>query len=81
MLSDENDCSTKEYSFYPLVNFENSDNSYYLPAAAKVCATNPASSCCKSCGGNQTRPAIPVMLGSGCDGMKGPNLYANSDLG
>jgi len=47
MLSDENDCSIKEYSYYPIVG--NSAENFQLPAPSKQCATDPTSSCCTSC--------------------------------
>ncbi len=44
MLTDENDCSVKESSYFYLAT-----NSSALPRARKECLTNPNDPCCKSC--------------------------------
>ncbi len=44
MLSDEDDCSVKESSYFYLAT-----NSSALPRARKECETNPNDPCCKSC--------------------------------
>jgi hypothetical protein len=44
MLTDENDCSVKESSYFYLAT-----NSSALPRARKECLTNPNDACCKSC--------------------------------
>ena len=44
MLSDEDDCSVKESSYFYLAT-----NSNALPRARKECETNPNDPCCKSC--------------------------------
>ncbi|MFO0755775.1 MAG: hypothetical protein U0359_04760 [Byssovorax sp.] len=53
MLSDENDCSVKEYGqfFYAVQQRDPSDpkKSFRLPRARMECAANPADPCCKSC--------------------------------
>ncbi len=51
MLSDENDCSTKEYGqFYYVNQLRVGATNVRLPRARQVCATNPNDPCCKSCG-------------------------------
>ncbi|HLM71553.1 MAG TPA: hypothetical protein VK459_02635, partial [Polyangiaceae bacterium] len=52
MLSDENDCSTKEFGQFFFANqLKNSNGTaFHLPRARQVCATNPNDPCCKSCG-------------------------------
>ncbi len=53
MLSDENDCSTKEYGMFPIVNQLSSGNggsTFHMPRARAICATNPDDPCCDSCG-------------------------------
>jgi hypothetical protein len=53
MLSDENDCSVKEYGqfFYALQQRNPSDpkKAFHLPRARQECAKNPNDPCCKSC--------------------------------
>ncbi len=44
MLTDENDCSVKESSYFYLAT-----NANPLPRARKECLTNPNDPCCKSC--------------------------------
>ena len=46
MLTDENDCSTREERFYPVIN--NLGNK--MPRARSICATDPDSRCCAPCG-------------------------------
>jgi len=48
MLSDENDCSVKEYSFYPLL--ADQGEGHNLPKPTSKCETDPADHCCSSCG-------------------------------
>ncbi len=52
MTSDENDCSTKEYGQFFLVNQLRAPDgtAFRMPRARKECLTNPADPCCKSCG-------------------------------
>ena len=58
MLSDENDCSTKEYGQFYFANQQrdpsNPNKNFYLPKARSECATNPNDPCCRSCGQDQT---------------------------
>jgi len=78
MLSDENDCSVKEYSYYPLVNqLQNGTDPFYLPAASKQCQSNPADPCCKSC--QLIGSGDSCLSGSGCDGNGGPVLGQDTD--
>jgi hypothetical protein len=59
MLSDENDCSTKEYGQFYLANQvrdpSNPSKDFHMPRARAVCATNPADPCCLNCA--QATPA------------------------
>jgi hypothetical protein len=48
MLTDENDCSIREYSSFYLA--AQTDNGYHLPPARAVCADDPGNKCCASCG-------------------------------
>jgi hypothetical protein len=52
MLTDENDCSTKEYGQFFFVNQLKNGNGtqFHLPRPRAECATNPNDPCCKSCG-------------------------------
>jgi hypothetical protein len=51
MLSDENDCSIREYGqyFYAAQLKNPNGTSYHLPAARAECAVDPNDPCCKSC--------------------------------
>jgi hypothetical protein len=62
MLSDENDCSIKEFGqFYFAGQLKNANSTpYHLPRARSECATNPNDPCCLSCGQNPgTCPSDP----------------------
>ncbi len=53
MLTDENDCSTKESGqFYYANQLQNPGGAgaFHLPRARSECAQNPSDPCCKSCG-------------------------------
>ena len=50
-LSDENDCSIKEYGqFYYAAQLTSGNGPYHLPRARSECAQDPNDQCCKSCG-------------------------------
>lgn len=53
MLTDENDCSIREYSTFWLA--ARTDGQYHLPPARSECADDPGGECCASCG--QPTPA------------------------
>jgi hypothetical protein len=59
LLTDENDCSIKEYGQFYLVAQQrdpaNPNNNFHLPKPRSECATNPNDKCCVSCG--QATPA------------------------
>jgi hypothetical protein len=59
MLSDENDCSTKEYGQFYLANQakdpSNPSKDFRMPRPRAVCATNPNDPCCVNCA--QATPA------------------------
>lgn len=70
MISDENDCSTRDGGQFYFANqiYEPSTNSpYHLPKPRAACATDPDSDCCRSCG---------QVAGDGCsqaaDDCSGP---------
>jgi len=68
-LSDENDCSIKEYGqFYFAAQQRDPANpakNFYLPRARSECATNPNDKCCRSCGQDQSGcPADPGCTGT-----------------
>jgi len=68
-LSDENDCSIKEYGqFYFAAQQRDPSNpnkNFHLPRARSECATNPNDKCCRSCGQDQSGcPADPNCAGS-----------------
>ncbi|MDC3961189.1 hypothetical protein [Polyangium jinanense] len=51
MLTDENDCSTKEYGqFYYVNQLRVGATNVRMPRARQECAVNPNDPCCKSCG-------------------------------
>jgi hypothetical protein len=54
VISDENDCSTKEYGQFPYSNqLKNGNNTpFRLPRPRAECASNPNDPCCLSCGQN-----------------------------
>ena len=62
MLTDENDCSVKDFEqfYYALQqkNPQDSTKTFHLPRARKECQTNPNDPCCKSCG--QTADGCPT---------------------
>ncbi|MEO7330113.1 MAG: hypothetical protein ABI193_16180 [Minicystis sp.] len=53
MLSDEDDCSTKEYGQFYYANQQRTiadpKKGFHMPRARQVCATNPNDMCCASC--------------------------------
>ena len=51
ILTDENDCSIKEFGqFYFAGQLTNGMGPYHLPRARAECTANPNDKCCKSCG-------------------------------
>jgi hypothetical protein len=79
MLSDENDCSIKEYGqFYFAAQQRDPSNpnkNFFLPKARSECATNPNDTCCRSCGQDQSGcPADPGCSGSLDDKTDNVNL-------
>ncbi len=69
MLSDENDCSTKEYGQFYFANQQrdpsNQNKNFYLPKARSECATNPNDACCRSCGQDQTGCPVDPQCNTG----------------
>jgi len=64
MLTDENDCSIKEYGqFYYVGQLRVGATTVRLPRARQECATNPDDPCCLSCGQNPgSCPADPTCV-------------------
>jgi len=59
LVSDENDCSTRDGGQYFFSNQNQVDGfTYHLPRARTACASNPNDDCCTSCG---------AALPAGCD--------------
>ncbi len=60
LLTDENDCSTKEYSQFFFANQLKNGNGtqFHLPKPRAECAVDPNDPCCKSCG--QAAGGCPV---------------------
>jgi len=68
MLTDENDCSVKEYGQFPIVvGTEFNGMDFAMPRARSECAIDPNDPCCKSC-----------ALGAG-DCPVDPTCYVNGD--
>lgn len=75
MTSDENDCSTKEFGQFFLVNqLRIGNQNFRMPRARKECEVNPQDPCCKSCG--QSNGACPIDP-SCTDANGGPALYSD----
>jgi hypothetical protein len=72
LITDENDCSTKDFSKYYFSNLGRQSNGapYHLPRARSECATNPESPCCSSCA-EPTPPGCPSN-DSDAECLKGP---------
>jgi len=70
-LSDENDCSIKEYGqFYYVGQLRVGATNVRMPRARQECAANPDDPCCKSCGQDKgSCPDDPT-----CAGPNGPAL-------
>jgi hypothetical protein len=65
MLSDENDCSIKEYGqFFFAAQLKNGNGTqFHLPRARAECASDPNDPCCRSCGqGAGDCPADPTCF-------------------
>ncbi len=77
MTSDENDCSTKEYGQFFLVNQLRtaSQMPFRMPRSRQECATNPNDPCCKSCG--QSIGSCPVD--PTCGDQSSPALYEEAE--
>lgn len=77
MMSDENDCSTKEYGQFFLVNQLRASNgtAFRMPRARKECATNPEDPCCKSCG----QSAGNCAPDPACGEPSAPALYSDDE--
>ncbi len=79
MLTDENDCSTKEYGqFYYVGQLRNGASPVRLPRSRQECATNPNDPCCKSCGQAQGNcPIDPTCQDP--NGGAGPALLSDTE--
>jgi len=73
LLSDENDCSTRDGGQFFFVNQiyqPGSTTPYHLPRPQITCATDPTSPCCRSCGQSVAAGCPPK--GPECDGALPP---------
>lgn len=79
MLTDENDCSIKEFGqFYYVGQLRNGASPVRLPRARQECATDPNDPCCRSCGQNQdTCPIDPMCKDP--NGGTGPALLSDAE--
>jgi hypothetical protein len=81
-LSDENDCSIKEFGQFPFAaQLKNSNGTpFHLPRPRQECASDPNDPCCKSCGQDPgSCPVDPTCLDP--NGMPdGSNIQALNDL-
>ncbi|HRI67738.1 MAG TPA: hypothetical protein PK156_26025, partial [Polyangium sp.] len=79
MLTDENDCSIKEFGqFYYVGQLRNGASPVRLPRARQECAKDPNDPCCKSCG----QPAGVCPPDPTCtdpNGGPGPALLSDSE--
>jgi len=79
MLTDENDCSIKEYGqFYYVGQLRNGATPVRLPRARQECAKDPNDPCCRSCGQGQTGcPEDPTCKDP--NGGTGPALLTDAE--
>lgn len=79
MLTDENDCSIKEFGqFYYVGQLRNGATPVRLPRARQECAKDPNDPCCKSCGqGQGSCPADPTCKDP--NGGTGPALLSDTE--
>lgn len=79
MLTDENDCSIKEFGqFYYVGQLRNGATPVRLPRARQECATDPNDPCCKSCGqGAGSCPEDPTCKDP--NGGTGPALLSDTE--
>lgn len=68
-LTDENDCSIKEYGQFWFAAQQrdpgNPNKNFFLPQPRSECALNPNDNCCRSCGQDQTGcPPDPACTGT-----------------
>ncbi len=79
MLTDENDCSIKEFGqFYYVGQLRNGATPVRLPRARQECAINPNDPCCKSCGQSAgSCPADPTCKDP--NGGTGPALLTEQE--
>jgi hypothetical protein len=68
LLTDENDCSTREGGQYYLSNqvYAGSGTPYHLPRGRAICATAPEDRCCVSCGQQTPDGCLPVSADTSC---------------
>jgi hypothetical protein len=79
MLTDENDCSIKEYgNFYYVGQLRNGVTPVRLPRARQECAANPNDPCCLSCAADQGAcPVDPSCKDP--NGGAGPALLSDTE--
>ncbi len=79
MLTDENDCSIKEFGqFYYVGQLRNGASPVRLPRARQECAKDPNDPCCKSCGQNQGTCAVDPTC-KDPNGGTGPALLSDTE--
>jgi len=68
LMTDENDCSTREGGQYYLANQSQAvgGGNFHLPHARSVCATHPDDPCCASCGEQTPEGCPPNDVDPGC---------------
>lgn len=71
LVTDENDCSTREGGQYWFSNQgldpSMSGKAFHLPRARAVCATNPDDPCCASCGQSAPDGCLPASADPACN--------------
>ncbi len=79
LLTDENDCSIKEYGqFYYVGQLRNGATNVRMPRARQECAVNVNDPCCKSCGQGQAEcPVDPTCADP--NGGSGPALLTDTE--
>jgi hypothetical protein len=82
MLTDEDDCSIKEYGqFYlaaQLRDLENPNKQFYLPRARAVCEIDPNDACCTSCDLAAPAGCLPPEEDPSC--QLGPSTQKNDSM-
>jgi hypothetical protein len=79
VLTDENDCSTREGGQFYLANQSSMGSGpFHLPRARSECAKSPEGACCASCGGATPAGCPPTASDPEC--LKGPLTIADDPI-